>query len=365
MSASFMNHASALFFILLALYTLKKSLDKQSLLYALASGFALGAILTIRTGEGIALSIPLGIYFLMCCLRQKKTHLFICFAFSFLGMLAILLTYNYITNGDPLLFGYQVRWGKEHTIGFSEVGVINELAHTPFKGMLNTLRNMIALNQNLFEWPVPSLLPLYLLATPFLFKKNAHDYLFLCCLLAAPVMYFFYFYQDLCLGPRFYYISLPFIFIVTAKSILNSIGDLSKAKVCDPHRVKNAFLILFCFYLLFAGIIRVPNLYRYYSDSFWLVDNHIMKKAREMKLENVLIFLKGTNKNGDDLGSGFLYNSPGLNDPIVFARDLGQRNQELLPFFPGREYYVASRDPKGNVLIDKLHLAHPDEPSMK
>jgi hypothetical protein len=280
-------------------------------------------------------------------------------------MLAILLTYNYITNGDPLLFGYQVRWGKEHTIGFSEVGVINELAHTPFKGMLNTLRNMIALNQNLFEWPVPSLLPLYLLATPFLCKKNAHDYLFLCCLLAAPVMYFFYFYQDLCLGPRFYYISLPFIFIVTAKSILNSIGDLSKAKVCDPHRVKNAFLILFCFYLLFAGIIRVPNLYRYYSDSFWLVDNHIMKKAREMKLENVLIFLKGTNKNGDDLGSGFLYNSPGLNDPIVFARDLGQRNQELLPFFPGREYYVASRDPKGNVLIDKLHLAHPDEPSMK
>ena len=117
--------------------------------------------------------------------------------------------------------------------------------------------------------------------------------------------------------------------------------------------------------MLFAGIIRVPNLYRYYSDSFWLVDNHIMKKAKEMKLENVLIFLKGTNKNGDDLGSGFLYNSPGLNDPIVFARDLGQRNQELLPFFPGRKYYVASRDPKGNVLIDILQPVHTDNPRLR
>ena len=77
MSASFMNHASVLFFILLSLYTLKQSLEKKSLLYALASGFALGVILNIRIGEGIALSIPLGIYFLICCLRQKKTHLFI------------------------------------------------------------------------------------------------------------------------------------------------------------------------------------------------------------------------------------------------------------------------------------------------
>jgi hypothetical protein len=61
-----------------------------------------------------------------------------------------------------------------------------------------------------------------------------------------------------------------------------------------------------------------------------------MEKAKEMSLDNALIFQKSYHKVFNDLGSGFLYNSPALDSPIVFARDLGQRNIELVPFFAER-----------------------------
>jgi len=77
-----------------------------------------------------------------------------------------------------------------------------------------------------------------------------------------------------------------------------------------------------------------------------------MKKVQELGINNALIFQKSYGYKGNALGSGFLYNSPGLQDPVVFARDFGERNHELLPFFPGRSCYLAARDEKGNTMIE-------------
>ena len=41
---------------------------------------------------------------------------------------------------------------------------------------------------------------------------------------------------------------------------------------------------------------------------------------------------------------------------LDIARDLGARNAELLPFFPGRTYYRAFRDVNGAVVIEPLLL---------
>lgn len=356
MSASFMNHSATLFFILLSLYTLKKAINQNSVLYALISGLSLGMILNIRPGDGAAISIPIAIYLLVSCLRKKQSHLLIFFSMGLLSMFAILLFYNYFTNGHPLLFGYQVRWGIEHTVGFSEQSIIDKPPHTPFRGALQALRNLITLNLNLFEWPFPALLPLCLFATPFFFKKGYNDYFFLCCIIAAPIFYFFYFFQDLCLGPRFLFISVPFIIILSSKAIILIIKKFALLKICPEQTMSKVFLFIFCFYIGFAWFLRVPDLYTYYSDSFWETDNKIMKKAQEMGLKNTLIFIKSTDKYGSDLGSGFQYNSPGLNDPIVFAKDLGDRNRELVPFFPERNYYLSFRDSRGNVIIEKLDI---------
>ena len=68
-----------------------------------------------------------------------------------------------------------------------------------------------------------------------------------------------------------------------------------------------------------------------------------MRKVKEMGIDNALIFQKSYKYMDNDLGCGFLHNVPGLNSPVIFARDLGERNRELAAFFPDRRLYVASR----------------------
>ena len=356
MSASFMNHVSSLFFLLLALYGLQRSRQERSAFFALLSGFFLGAMLNIRPGDACAIGLVFGLWFFTCSLQERRFRSAVCFAVGVGIMASVLLLYNYATNGDPFLFGYQIRWGREHSLGFSAISVMDRPAHNPLRGLLYTLRNFIALNQNLFEWPFPSLLPLIIFWMPFLFRKNREDYFLLCGLLAAPVFYFFYFFQDLCLGARFYYISLPFILLLISRAVFSIMDGIAVLRRCPEHHVKNAFIALFFLCVIFSGAVRIPKLYAYYSDRFWEVDNRPMQKVWELGITNAVIFLKDYVYKGNDLGSGFLNNSPWLDSPVIFARDLGQRNAELISRFPGRNYYLASRDSKGEVRINSLNI---------
>ena len=357
MSSSFMNHVPALFFLLLFLYGLKKYQMNPRPPYAFLAGFSIGALLNVRTGEAVAIGAVFCGYLLLWSLVKKTYRQFAWFFLAAVMMLAVLLLYNYATNGDPFLFGYQVRWGEEHSLGFANKRIMDALPHTPLRGIVHTLSNFVALNQNLFEWPLPSLIPLAVLCMPGIFKKERQDYLLLCGLFAAPFFYFFYFYQDLCLGPRFYYISIPFILLLTARALLQIINGIAQLRGCPENHIKNAFIALLVVSLVFSAVIRIPKLYTYYADSFWEVDNRVMKKVQELGITNAVIFQQSYGYRGDGLGSGFLHNSPWLDTPIIFARDLGERNAELVRFFPDRTYYRALRNEKGEVIIKPLQLS--------
>jgi hypothetical protein len=357
MSASFMNHVTSVFFLILFLFSLNKTIMKRNGIYATLAGFALGAICNIRAGDAFAMGILFVTLFFIYAISKGMYREGIMFTTALSCIVGILLLYNYATNGDPLLFGSQVRWGTEHSIGFSSVSVMGRPAHTPLRGLLYTLRNFIALNQNLFEWPFPSLLPLIIFWMPFLFRKNKKDYFLLCGFLAAPVFYFFYFFQDLCLGARFYYISLPFILLLTSRAVFSMIDGIAVLRKCPKHYVKNAFIALFFLSIIFSSAIRVPKLWRYYSDSFWEVDNQLMKKVYELGITNAVIFQKSYGYKGNGLGSGFLHNSPWLDTPIIFVRDLGERNASFAFYFPKKNCYLASRDDRGEVIIELLNIA--------
>jgi hypothetical protein len=356
MSASFMNHVSTLFFLLVFLYGAQKSIAGKSSLHAFLSGAALGSMLNIRVGDAFAIGLVFGTAFFIWSMIKHAYRPFLWFVLAVLVMTAALFAYNYLTNGDPFLFGYQVRWGNEHTIGFYNKSMLdNKPVFTPLRAIIHTLSNFTALNENLFEWPVPSLLPLAIFWMPFVFKKNK-EYLLLCGLLTMPAFYFFYFFQDLCLGPRFLYSSLPFVLLLTVRAIFSIIKGSASLCRCSETQVENAFIALLVLSVISCGCLRVPRLYRFYADSFWGVDNEMMKKVCETGIKNAVIFQTSCGYKGDDLGSGFLHNSPRLDGPIVFARDLSERNAELIPFFPGRRYYRAFRDKQGALQIQPLRL---------
>ena len=130
---------------------------------------------------------------------------------------------------------------------------------------------------------------------------------------------------------------LPFILVLTARAFFHIIQGIAVLRRSSEMHVKNAFIALLFMSVIFTGVFRMPKLYRFYSDSFWYVDNKLMKKVQALGINNALIFQKSYGYKGNALGSGFLYNSPGLQDPVVFARDLGERNHELAPVFPWKK----------------------------
>ncbi|MBM4310408.1 MAG: glycosyltransferase family 39 protein [Deltaproteobacteria bacterium] len=366
MSASFMNHVSALFFLLFFLYGTEKALASGSAGCAFVAGLAIGIMFNIRPGEAAVVGFPLSLAFFIRGIRRRELSCAVCFSIGAMLMLLALLWYNYATNGDFLAFGYSVRWPTEYYFGFSgePFKLLTRPPHSPFRGLLHTMSNAIALNQNLFEWPVPSLLPFLVFWTPFLFKKTPGCYLLLAGALAAPLFYFYYSFQDLCLGPRFYYICLPFVFVLTSKALFEIIKKTASLRCLSAARVTQCFIVLILVFLVYAACIRVPRLYNFYADSFWSVDNRLMNKVQEMNIDNALIFQKSHAFMDNDLGCGFLHNVPGLDSPVVFARDLGERNRELAAFFPGRSLYTASRTSSGDVVIEPLDiLAGPDQAS--
>ncbi len=358
MSASYMNHVSALFFLLLFLYCTEKALSDGSVWLGCIAGIAVGAMLNIRPGEAVVVGLPFCMAYAARSIIKKRYDLLIACIVGGCIMVALLLCYNFATNGDPRVFGYNLRWPTGHYFGFSSepVMILNWPPHSFRLAIFHTQSNSMALNQYLFEWPIPSLLPLIVFWTPFAFPKKPKLYLLLCGALAAPVFYFFYFFQDLCLGPRFYYMCLPFLFVLTAKAVFEIIKKIAHSRRCGSMRIFNSFIALFLVFLLYTGCIRIPRLYRFYSDSFWEIDNALMQKVNEMGINNALLFQKSYKYMDNDLGCGFLHNVPGLNSPVIFARDLGERNTELATFFPDRKLYVSSRDSNGNVLIEPLDI---------
>ena len=71
---------------------------------------------------------------------------------------SLVLFYNSLTNGNPLLFGYVVKYGAGHEIGFGH-SAWGE-GHTPLKGIVFSGHDLNMLNRFLFEWPIPALLPI-------------------------------------------------------------------------------------------------------------------------------------------------------------------------------------------------------------
>ena len=154
MSSSHMNHTSTLLFTLLFLYFYQRGLDSLLPAHFLIAGLALGYAASIRPLDAFAVGLPF-IGYLLARVKNGKVSIRPAAVFfaGLLTLLTLLLLYNQLTNGSPFSFGYQKKY---QSLGFlGNVQGWQPVPHTLKGGMVNTSNNLIALNQYLFEWPVP------------------------------------------------------------------------------------------------------------------------------------------------------------------------------------------------------------------
>jgi hypothetical protein len=358
MSSNHMNHTSTVFFILLFLFGYANMLRAKSSFYGLLAGAALGFAINIRPLDAVCVGIPFVSVLLFGAYKKEAVDVkqLTGFLLGILVMTMLFLIYNTLTNGSPLLFGYAKKYSALGFLGSAQAGA----PHSLRGGIVNTSNNLIGLNQYLFEWPIPSLVFVFMLFAISV-KKDRWDYLFLAGSLVPIVAYFFYYYQDLCFGPRFYYSFSPFMVLLSARGVLALPHWLEKWSF-DRRRTEASLYLLLLLCFIYTFVFSLPSLIKKYSNDYWGVTDRIHNTVKEQGIANALIFIDVWYDNPTDkpnlipYGSGFQFNSPLLNDDVIYAMDLRDKNPDLMKVFPGRNYYLCKfKKPMKDFTLIKLN----------
>lgn len=218
MSGSHMNHVTALAWVMVAIASMAgvmtSAAGPRPALAAL-SGLGFGMAATIRPVDAFAFALPAGIWFLARAIRERRLWLDAIPAGIGVAIPMIALMWvNSRTTGSPLLFGYEVLWGKSHRLGFHAAPW--GISHTPARGLELINIYFLRLQTYFLETPVPSLLPA-IAALALSRRVNRFDRYLLTSSALLVGLYFAYWHDGFYLGPRFMYLLMAPLAIWTAR----------------------------------------------------------------------------------------------------------------------------------------------------
>lgn len=217
MAGTYMNHAPTLMWLLVGMLGLVRAMhsDSPRMGWALLAGAGFGLAATIRPLDGAVFALPAAIWFLTRAVRDRaRWRDALAAGVGVAVPIALLLWVNWRTTGAPLLFAYEVLWGKDVGLGFHAAPFGG--AHTPRLGLELVNLYLLRLQTYLFELPIPSLVPLVGALALSRRLKPADRYLLVSSglLLAA---YWAYWFDGFYLGPRFMYPVAPLLALWTAR----------------------------------------------------------------------------------------------------------------------------------------------------
>ncbi|MDB4433312.1 glycosyltransferase family 39 protein [bacterium] len=337
MSSEYMNHASALLFTTLFVLFFVRSIRRGGVINALAAGAALGMAFIIRPYTAFGMSIPFALVGLVLLWRAPRRNLriFAPLIAVFLAFAALQAGFNYRTNGDPFLYGYQVRYGEHHRPGFIEMPTMFMSGrHTFLRGVEQTADNLVALNRHLFEWPLSSLI---FIAVELLYlARNRWSTLFLASFLSLGGAYLFYFYQDLCFGPRFLYEASGLLIILTASGMLRVarlLGGTAAFARSSAAGLGAVGLVVIALYSISAAALLPARVGRFSSD-YWGVDGRFHVRLEKRPLQNALVLITGFYRNVS------FNNPPSDGDRVIYARSFGDEDWRLMDHYADRWVYL-------------------------
>lgn len=351
MSSEYMNGASALLFATLFVLFYLRALRSGRWHQAVLAGVFIGLVANVRPFTAVAVAVPFAGYGLYRLGREPRLlPRFLLMVLAGGAVASLVLVYNRLTNGDFLTFGYVVKWGHGHELGFGKSGWGEQ--HTPLRGLVHTGNNLNQVNKFLYEWPLAALLPVLV---PFAAgTRRREDWLMAVWFLCLLFGYFFYWFHNICFGPRFVYEAVPALILLTVRGV-EELGPLLRRtfgqQVTDRGVARfagRAWPVLTAVALV-AGLPPLLRTYHRYAG----VDARVVNNVRRAGLSNALVFLH-------HLGHGFTANDLDLAGEVVYARDHGEMNPALTLSYPGRQYYYANGDtlrPLGDINYPGSRLA--------
>lgn len=212
--------------------------------------------------------------------------------------------------------------------------------HTPWRSLVNLNFNLGVLNQDLFGWPLPALLPLLALLV-FARLGWAHA----CCLApfaALAAAYALYWYHGVAYGARFYFGALPYLVMLTVEALRRAAGALRQRAAASGGAaipwVPTAAALAFAFTLLvYLPKVALVAPYPNYRE----INRGVLRFAEERRLHHALVFVQV--RRPFHYAPAFAADElPVRNGKIIFALDRGPKeNERVVALFPDRQvvYY--------------------------
>lgn len=318
--ASYFSHVSCALFALLFVYGCHLYFDDPKPAYLIMAGFFLALVIITRYFTAILIFIPFFILFIRNC-RFGCVKAFVWLGVGALPCIGFLFWYNYSITGNPLL--PVTIWAySDESLGFVR-------GHTVLKGIEHIVR---WLGMFLY-WCSPAVLIFYCVAfidkvkDPETRWTHPEDYLFV---LLMTGYFFYYQIGGNQYGPRFLFEALPFMVVFVVAKVL----ALNKKWITG---------------LLVAGVIfaivKMPFIaWRENKVIEERKDLYSLVKKRDIR--NAVVIVSSYTSvlrpmpTGDLTRNDVYY----LND-VLYAIDLQERNQELMNFYPDRQFYRYIRTP--------------------
>lgn len=325
--AAYYSHNTSMFFMSLFFYCSWLWIEKGSVKAALAAGLSLGYAFFTRYLTAAAMAFPVLIYIAW----KFRKHLFTgdsgvwLFGGSLFLLIALHSGYNFLITGD--FFDPPNHYLHSH----ERLGFIS--GYTPLTALHYFVRRWLYL----LDWTPPLVVVLFVIGL-FLKPLGTWDLLLRLSALFLGLSYIFYYsWGGNQYGPRYFWEAYPIIGLIAVRAGL----ELWNQPVLF---YKKAALGLFAFSLIGNAWILKRH-FSFYGIA--TSERKAVYNTAETETERpAVVFLSGY--LGDKLvlspEDSVRNTSPWLDHSLVFAKDRGDENRLLVPYFPGRSYYRASYD---------------------
>ena len=352
MSGTFFAHPLTLFLVLAATYgyiRIDKGGKRGSAYVVL--GIVMGTIPIVHHLD-IFLLFPVFVLLAVRFLRASgriRGRIFL-LAVTLLTVFVVFTSwYNVRLTGSPTQVPHEAYLDDENFLG--EIPTHTSIIGISSFGQLKVrIRRLLAqvFQLNLAMFPLAPVLIFLPILLP---GRSKWDVILTCSVLCVLFAYLFYWCRGgLQLGPRYYYPAAGFLYLLIVRGFCALFGHADRRpKGNGSHgrlqrAVSLAFLLVVCFQVgLSSGILRMLKDAADYAILLEDVGGWFERRG----IRNALVFISPSpeDKNTDAVKIFLrVRNEPDFSDTNLTASDRGEKNRDLMDFYPERRYFLYEID---------------------
>jgi hypothetical protein len=352
MSGTYMSHPANLLLFGLFCWAWARMLNRESLGAAAIAGMALGFNLLVRPVDSAVVTLP---FLLQLAFHIRRRPRLVLHALTVgvlaSGGIAATLAYNQALTGDPMLMPvtqyFMARDPGEHFgIGFGpDMGTKMHgeewPGFTPVDGVRVTAYRLVEFLKDLYGMPIVALVALGIGLRSQWRQWGEWRLVLIGSGVALLSVYYLHFYHGIAYGSRHYYLAVPAVIVVLANLLGREANHTGRLRPAAAAGVLTLLVTTVTF--------TIPPLVREYGDGYRGASPAIAEAVEKAGIHKALVFVE---TGAWSWKSAFPLNRYPLDTAdLLFARDRGPANAQVIAEFPNRSVYYLAIGPADQVNI--------------